>query len=68
MKLVDILLSGLSYQEEFLVRLWRFFELIGNNGGPELVLNSVTRSSVNCSHALQATLTLFFDCCGHLLP
>ncbi|XP_031572556.1 ubiquitin-protein ligase E3B-like [Actinia tenebrosa] len=62
------ILTGLSYQEEFLVRLWRFFVLIGNNGGPELVLNSITRSGVNCSHALQSTLTLFFDCCGHLLP
>ncbi|XP_032220444.2 ubiquitin-protein ligase E3B isoform X2 [Nematostella vectensis] len=61
-------LTGLSYQEEFLVRLWRFFQLIGNDGGPKLVLSSITRGALNCSHSLQATLTLFCDCCSHLLP
>ena len=60
--------AGLSYQEGFVVRLWKFFESFGSDDSPDSRLSSLEKTGLFNSCELQAALVLFCDCCSHLMP
>ncbi|KAL9980647.1 hypothetical protein ACROYT_G009257 [Oculina patagonica] len=62
------ILTGLSYQEGFVVRLWKFFETFGSDDSAEARLWSLEKTGLFNSCELQASLILFCDCCSHLMP
>ncbi|XP_020631796.1 ubiquitin-protein ligase E3B-like isoform X1 [Orbicella faveolata] len=62
------ILTGLSYQEGFVVRLWKFFESFGSDDSPDARLSSLEKTGLFNSCELQASLVLFCDCCSHLMP
>lgn len=62
------ILTGLSYQEGFVVHLWKFFDSFCQNDSVESHLWSLEKTGLFNSHELQAALVLFCDCCSHLLP
>lgn len=60
--------SGLSFNEEFLLRLLKFLQELGPDGGLNLILNFVSSEHGKISTSIQSLLILFCDCCSHLLP
>ena len=60
--------QGLSYQEGFVVHLWRFFESFSSDDSAEARLLSLEKSGLFNNSELQASLVLFCDCCSHLMP
>lgn len=62
------ILTGLSYQEGFVLHLWKFFESLSPDNGAEARLLSLERTGLFNNSELQAALILFCDCCSHLMP
>ncbi|PFX16681.1 Ubiquitin-protein ligase E3B [Stylophora pistillata] len=62
------ILTGLSYQEGFVVHLWKFFDSFCQNDSVESHLWSLEKTGLFNSCDLQAAFVLFCDCCSHLLP
>lgn len=62
------ILTGLSYQEGFVVRLWKFFESLGFENTAEARLVTLEKIGLFNNCELQAALILFCDCCSHLIP
>ncbi|XP_028410383.1 ubiquitin-protein ligase E3B-like [Dendronephthya gigantea] len=63
-----LLLIGLSFNEEFLLRLLKFLQELGRDGGLSLILSFVSSESSQMLTSIQSLLILFCDCCGHLIP
>ena len=61
-------LTGLSFNEEFLLRLLKFLQQLGPDGGLSLILSFVSSESSQMSTSIQSLLILFCDCCSHLVP
>ena len=61
-------LAALSLNEKIIIRLWKFLYSLGPDGGLKAILSYVTGGSDSLPEALNALLTLFCDCCAHLLP
>ncbi|CAB3994760.1 Ubiquitin- ligase E3B [Paramuricea clavata] len=61
-------LTGLSFNEEFLLRLLKFLQELGPDGGLSLILSYVSSESSQMSTSIQSLLILFCDCCSHLIP
>lgn len=62
------ILTGLSYQEGFVVHLWKFFESFSPDDNAEARLLSLEKTGLFNNSELQAALILFCDCCSHLMP
>ena len=61
-------LSGLSLQEEVLVRLWRFIYSLGPGAGLKCLLNFINGNTQQLPPPLASLLTLFCECTCQLIP
>ena len=65
---IFVYFSGLSFNEEFLLRLLKFLQELGPDGGLNLILNCVSSEDSQMSTSVQSLLILFCECCSHLIP